>query len=52
MRKEKNTLTDKIISLNKKVIRYPVSGYWIDMGKPKDFNKIQDFAKHIEQIKA
>lgn len=42
-------LMDKLISLNKKVIRFPLSGYWIDIGKPEDFKKVQDLAQHIQK---
>jgi len=40
---------DLLISKNKKVIRYPLTGYWIDIGKPVDFQKAQDFVKHIQR---
>lgn len=36
-----------LISIKKKVIRFPLSGYWIDIGRPEDFNKVQDLAKHL-----
>jgi len=35
-----------LISQKKTVIRYPLVGYWIDIGKPEDYQKAQDFAKH------
>jgi len=38
---------DLLISQNKIVVRYPLVGYWIDIGKPADFQKAQDFVKHI-----
>jgi NDP-sugar pyrophosphorylase family protein len=38
---------DLLISHGKTVIRYPLVGYWIDIGKPADFQKAQDFVKHI-----
>lgn len=40
-------LISLLIQSNKKVIRYLLSGYWIDIGKPEDFKKAQDFVKHI-----
>ncbi len=39
---------DLLVSGGKSVIRYPLMGYWIDIGKPEDFRKAQDFAKHME----
>jgi len=37
----------RLIQLNKKVIRYPITGYWIDIGKPEDFKNVQEFARNI-----
>jgi len=39
---------DLLISRGKTVIRYPLVGYWIDIGKPADYQKAQDFVKHIK----
>ena len=39
---------DLLISRGKSVIRYILVGYWIDIGKPVDYQKAQDFAKHIK----
>jgi NDP-sugar pyrophosphorylase family protein len=36
-----------LISTGKTAIRYPLVGYWIDIGKPVDYQKAQDFVKHI-----
>lgn len=41
-------LIDKLISEKKKVISYPLLGYWLDVGKHEDFEKAQD---DINQIK-
>jgi len=38
---------DLLVSHGKKVIRYPLIDYWIDIGKPEDYQKAQDFVKHI-----
>ncbi len=38
-----------LIEHNKRVIRYPLAGYWIDIGKPEDFKKVQDLAQHINK---
>lgn len=37
----------KLIGLKKKIVRFPVTGYWFDIGKPEDYIKAQEFAKHI-----
>ena len=39
---------DLFLSQGKTVIRYPLVGYWIDIGKPVDYQKAQDFIKHIK----
>ena len=39
---------DLLISKGKIVVRYPLVGYWIDIGKPVDYQKAQDFVKHIQ----
>ncbi len=38
-----------LIKNNKKVIRFPIAGYWIDIGKPDDFKKVQEFAANIRK---
>ena len=40
---------DKLIELGKKVIRFPIAGYWIDIGKPEDFKNVQEFARNLQQ---
>lgn len=42
-------LMDLLIRARRKVIRFPISGYWIDIGKPEDFRKVQDLAQHIRR---
>jgi NDP-sugar pyrophosphorylase family protein len=37
-----------LIAQGKAVVRYPLIGYWIDIGKPEDYQRAQDFAKHIK----
>lgn len=39
---------EKLIELDKKVIRFPIAGYWIDIGKPEDFKSVQEFARNIK----
>lgn len=34
-------LMENLINLGKKVISYPLNGYWLDIGKPDDFEKAQ-----------
>lgn len=36
-----------LISQEYKVIRFPLLGYWIDIGKHDDYQKAQDFVKHL-----
>lgn len=40
-------LIEKLISENKKVIRYPLNGTWIDIGNPQEYQKAQDLVKHL-----
>lgn len=41
-------LMEKLILEGKKVVSYPLSGYWLDIGKHEDFEKAQ---KDIKQLK-
>lgn len=41
---------DKLIELGKKVIRFPIAGYWIDIGKPEDFKNVQEFARNLGRM--
>ena len=38
---------EALVSKGKTVVRYPLVGYWIDIGKPEDYRKAQDFIKHL-----
>ena len=40
-------LVEKLIAEEKKVIRYPLNGTWIDIGNPQEYQKAQDLVKHI-----
>lgn len=40
-------LISELITRKKKVVKYPIIGYWIDIGKPDDYKKVQELAKHI-----
>jgi dTDP-glucose pyrophosphorylase len=41
-------LLETLLLENKKVIKYPIIGYWIDIGRHEDLIKAQDFSKHIK----
>jgi dTDP-glucose pyrophosphorylase len=41
-------LMEQLIQSGKKVVSYPLAGYWLDVGNPEDFNKAQH---DITQIK-
>lgn len=41
-------LMERLIAENHKVVSYPLSGYWLDVGKHEDFEKAQ---RDIKQIK-
>lgn len=38
---------EMLISNNHKVIRFPLTGYWIDIGKPEDYQKAIEFIKYL-----
>ena len=38
---------DTLIAKQFKIIRYPLTGYWIDIGKHEDYQKAQDLVKHL-----
>lgn len=40
-------LIETLIAASRKVIRYPLTGYWIDIGKPEDYQKAQELVKHL-----
>lgn len=41
-------LIEKLISLGKNVIRYPLKGTWIDIGQHADLAKAMDLVKHMK----
>lgn len=41
------TLMEKLVAENKKLLYNPILGYWIDIGKPVDYDQAQEFIKHI-----
>lgn len=38
---------DKLISTGHKVIRYPISGYWIDIGQHDELERAREIIKHL-----
>ena len=40
-------LMECLIENNKKVVAYPLVGYWLDIGKPEDYLKAQEDIRHI-----
>ena len=40
-------LIEKLIAENKKVIRFPLNGTWIDIGNPQEYQKALDLVKHL-----
>jgi dTDP-glucose pyrophosphorylase len=41
-------LMEKLINNGKKLITYPILGYWLDIGKLDDYKKAQEDIKHIK----
>ena len=40
-------LVEKLISVDEKVIRYPLNGTWIDIGNLQEYQKALDLVKHL-----
>jgi dTDP-glucose pyrophosphorylase len=40
-------LMDLLISKNKKIVYFPIVGYWIDIGNPDDYKKAQEYVKYL-----
>lgn len=40
-------LIEKLIAENKKVIRFPLNGTWIDIGNPQEYKRANDLAEHM-----
>lgn len=40
-------LMEVLIQKKMKLVTYPITGYWLDIGKPEDFKKAQEDIKHI-----
>lgn len=41
-------LIESLVADGQKVIRYPLTGLWIDIGTPEEYRKAQDLIKHLE----
>lgn len=41
-------LMEELIAEGKKVLSYPLTGYWLDIGKPEDFKKAQEDIKTVK----
>lgn len=41
-------LIDTLAAEGQKVIRYPLSGLWIDIGTPEEYRKAQELIKHLK----
>lgn len=40
-------LIEKLIAENKRVIRFPLNGTWIDIGNPQEYQKANELVKHL-----
>ncbi len=40
-------LIEKLIADNKKVIRFPLNGTWIDIGNPQEYQKAKELVSHM-----
>ena len=38
---------EKLIEEGRNIIRFPLSGYWIDIGNKQEYQKAQDLVKHL-----
>lgn len=41
-------LMEKILEMDHTLMTYPITGYWLDIGKHEDFKKAQEDVKHIK----
>ena len=41
-------LIEKLIAEDKKVIRFPLNGTWIDIGNPQEYQKANELVKHMQ----
>lgn len=45
-------MLELLLKKGKKITHYTITGYWIDIGKPEDFKKVQEFAKNINMSRS
>lgn len=38
---------EMLIEQGKKIVRFPITGYWIDIGNHEDFKRAQELVKHL-----
>ncbi|MEM6318767.1 MAG: sugar phosphate nucleotidyltransferase, partial [Bacteroidota bacterium] len=43
-----NELMELLIAEKKRVLHFPILGYWLDIGKPNDYEKAQTDIKHLQ----
>jgi NDP-sugar pyrophosphorylase family protein len=43
-------LMEQIIQNGDKLVSYPIRQYWLDIGKPEDFEKAQADIKHLDLL--
>lgn len=41
-------LMDKMLAMDRKLVTFPINGYWLDIGKHEDFKKAQEDIKHLK----
>lgn len=44
-------MLELLLKKGRKVTHYSITGYWIDIGKPEDFKRVQEFARNINMSK-
>ncbi|WP_321334252.1 nucleotidyltransferase family protein [uncultured Bacteroides sp.] len=42
-------LMQRLINEGKRITYFPIVGYWIDIGKPEDYKKAQEFIKYVKR---
>lgn len=38
---------EKLVEMKKKVVRFPITGYWIDIGQHSELKKAEELVKHL-----
>ncbi len=51
VRTDATDLIERAISLGKKVVNFPINGYWLDIGNPADFKQANELMKTIDGFK-